>query len=299
MAANVRLGRERRRRGFAAQRRRRNHVGLTALCNGDAVDEVTAGGTATLGIDLSADPARTAACAVAWRHGAALVEAVDEGLDDVALHARIERVEADGGLTGIDAPFAWPVPFREALDAHARDGSFPAGYRDPRLQFRATDLFVAGVARRPLSVSTNLIGVTAMRCARLLHEVGVRRGARVDPAGTDGVAEVYPAAALVAWGGAGEGLDPRGYKVGPQARGARGRLVAALAARGWLHLPAPARDACERSDHALDAVLAALAARAVQRGLTHAPKTPDQRRLAPVEGWIHVPVAGSLDRLAG
>jgi predicted nuclease with RNAse H fold len=263
------------------------------------VGEVTARATATLGIDLSADPARTAACVVAWRDGGAAVESVEEGLDDGALHERIERVEDAGGLTGIDAPFAWPVPFLEALDAHARDGSFPAGYRDPRLQFRATDLFVAGVARRPLSVSTNLIGVTAMRCARLLHEVGARRGARVDPAGTDGVAEVYPAAALVAWGGRGEGLDPQGYKTGPAARAARGRLVAALGARPWLQLPAAACDACERSDHALDAVLAALAARAVERGLTHAPQTAEQRRLASVEGWIHVPVAGSLDRLAG
>jgi predicted nuclease with RNAse H fold len=254
--------------------------------------------TLTLGIDLSSDPARTAACAIAWRDGRATVGTVEAGLDDGELHARIARVDAAGGVTGIDAPFAWPVPFREALDAHARDGSFPAAYRDPRLQFRATDLFVAGVARRPLSVSTNLIGVTAMRCARLLHEVGARRGARVDPAGTDGVAEVYPAAALVAWGGRGEDLDPQGYKTGPAARAARGRLVGALAARAWLHLPAAAREACERSDHALDAVLAALAARAVQRGLTYAPQTAEQRRLASVEGWIHVPVADSLDRLA-
>jgi hypothetical protein len=46
-------------------------------------------------------------------------------------------------------------------------------------------------------------------------------------------------------------------------------------------------------------VLAALAARAVQRGLTHAPETAEHRRLASVEGWIHVPVADSLERLAG
>jgi hypothetical protein len=34
------------------------------------------------------------------------------------------------------------------------------------------------------------------------------------------------------------------------------------------------------------------------RGLTHEPGTAEERRLAPVEGWIHVPVPGSLDRLA-
>jgi predicted nuclease with RNAse H fold len=268
------------------------------MCDGARVTGDARQATLTLGIDLSSDPARTAACAIAWRDGRATVETVEAGLDDAALHAWVARVDTAGGVTGIDAPFAWPVPFREALDAHARDGSFPAAYRDPRLQFRATDLFVAGVARRPLSVSTNLIGVTAMRCARLLHEVGLRRGAPVDPGGADGIAEVYPAAALVAWGGRAAGLAPQGYKAGPAAGTERARIVAALAERPWLELPAAARDACTRSDHALDAVLAALAARAAQRALTHPPQTGEQRALAAVEGWIHVPLPGTLDRLA-
>jgi Protein of unknown function (DUF429) len=188
--------------------------------------------------------------------------------------------------------------FLEAVAAHARDGSFPADYRDPRLQFRATDRFVARVARRPLSVSTNLIGVTAMRCARLLHEIGERRGARVGPAGGDRVAEVYPAAALVAWGGRDAGLHPAGYKNGPAAPAARRALVGALRARPWLAIAEAAAQACERSDHALDALLAALVTRAVARGLTYPPGTPEEERLAGVEGWIHVPVPGSLDRLA-
>jgi hypothetical protein len=264
------------------------------VCDGARVD----GATITLGIDLSAAPERTAACAIAWRDGRARVEPPQGGLDDAALHERIAAADAAGGVTGIDAPFAWPAPFRHAIVAHARDGSFPAGYRDPRLQFRATDLFVAAVARRPLSVSTNLIGVTAMRAARLLQEVGERRGARVDLAGADGVAEVYPAAALVVWGGAARVLDPKGYKSGPAARAARARLVGALADRPWLDVPDAAGAACEESDHALDALVAALAARAVQRDLTHPPRTAEQQRLASVEGWIHVPLQDTLERLA-
>ena len=262
------------------------------------MDEVAGAETLTLGIDLSADPARTAACLISWHDGRAEAQAPEVGLDDAALHERIAAVDAAGGWTGIDAPFAWPEVFLEAVTAHARDGSFPADYRDPRLQFRATDRFVARVARRPLSVSTNLIGVTAMRCARLLHEMGERRGARVDPAGVDRVAEVYPAAALVAWGGRAAGLDPGGYKTGPAAPAARRALVDALRARAWLRLDRAAADACERSDHGLDALLAALVTRAAVRGLTHEPGTAEERRLAPVEGWIHVPVPGSLDRLA-
>jgi hypothetical protein len=249
-----------------------------------------------LGIDLSADPARTAACRIAWRDGRAEPGVPAVGLDDEALRDRIAAVDAAGGWTGIDAPFAWPEPFLDAVTAHARDGSFPADYRAAGLQFRATDRFVTRVARRPLSVSTNLIGVTAMRCARLLHEVGERRGARVDLTGAGRIAEVYPAAALVAWGD--HGLHPAGYKTGPGARAARRALVVALGARPWLRLPAAAAAECERTDHALDALLAALVTRAAERGLTHAPQTPEDDRLARVEGWIHVPVPGSLDRLA-
>lgn len=65
--------------------------------------------------------------------------------------------------TGIDAPFSWPIPFREALVMHGKAGGWPGDYRSLRYQVRATDLFVDGIARRPLSVSTDRIGVTAMQ----------------------------------------------------------------------------------------------------------------------------------------
>jgi predicted nuclease with RNAse H fold len=265
------------------------------LCDGARVAEVADPPGATLGIDLAVDPRRTAACAIAWRDGRAAVESISVGLDDAALRAAIAAAHARGGWAGIDAPFAWPERFRDAVVAHHRDRTWPADYRDPRLRYRATDRFVEHECRRrPLSVSTDLIGVTAMRCARMLQEVGEDRGGPIDPAGADGVVEVYPAAALLAWR-----LDPRGYKNGPLARANRRRLVDALAARPWLAFGGDAAAACERSDHALDALLAALATRAAQRGLTHRPRTDDERALAPSEGWIHVPVPGSLDRLVG
>jgi predicted nuclease with RNAse H fold len=253
----------------------------------------------TLGIDLSADDRRTAACTIAWHDGRGEVRPPETGLDDLALRERIAGVLAGGGWAGIDAPFSWPVSFREALAGHDRDGGWPADWRHPRHQFRATDLFVAACARRPLSVSTNLIGVTAMRAARVLQEVGDERGRRLDIAGADRVVEVYPAGSLVAWGGPALGLDPRGYKNGPGAPARRGALVAALCDRDWLAIDRAAREACERSDHVLDALVAALATRAAARGLTRPPLTAEQRALAPVEGWIHVPVPETLDELAG
>jgi predicted nuclease with RNAse H fold len=253
----------------------------------------------TIGIDLSADDRRTAACLIAWRDGRAEVAAPEIGLDDAALRERIGAVLDGGGWAGIDAPFSWPVGFREALAAHGRDGGWAADWRDPRHQFRATDLFTAAGGRRPLSVSTNLIGVTAMRAARLLQDLGAARGRRLDVAGADRVVEVYPAGSLVAWGGRDAGLDPQGYKNGPGAAQRRATLVAALSDRHWLGVDAATRAACERSDHVLDALLAALATRAAACGLTRPPETDEQRRLAPEEGWIHVPVPGSLDALAG
>lgn len=254
-------------------------------------------GVVTLGIDLSADDRRTAACAVTWRDGRAEVAAPEVGLDDAALRARVGETLDRGGWVGIDAPFSWPVGFREALAAHGRGGGWAADWRDARHQFRATDLFAAHCGRRPLSVSTNLIGVTAMRAARLLQDVGEARGRRLDVAGRDRVVEVYPAGSLVAWGGRDGGLDPQGYKRGARAGPARAALTAALCDRPWVLADAAARAACERSDHALDALVAALVTRAAACGLSRLPETAEQRALAGQEGWIHLPVAGTLDAL--
>jgi predicted nuclease with RNAse H fold len=66
----------------------------------------------TVGIDLSADDRRTAACTIAWREGRAEVAAPVTGLDDAALRELIAAVLDGGGWAGIDAPFSWPVGFR-------------------------------------------------------------------------------------------------------------------------------------------------------------------------------------------
>jgi len=52
------------------------------------------------------------------------------------------------------------------------------------------------------------------------------------------------------------------------------------------------------SDHALDAFLSALAARAAGQRRTTVPQ-PDQRELARTEGWIHVPRPESFEGLDG
>jgi hypothetical protein len=67
--------------------------------------------------------------------------------------------------------------------------------------------------------------------------------------------------------------------------------VAALrnACGGWLDLDGVA-EAVVVSDHLLDALLSALVAVAVTQGATLGPRDDEERRLAAIEGWIHVPV---------
>lgn len=250
----------------------------------------------TLGIDLSSNDQKTAACLIAWEAGRARVTDLERGLTNADLRERIRAAD----WTGIDAPFSWPVRFREQLADHHERGGWDKRYRDPDFQFRATDVFVEGCARRPLSVSTNLIGVTAMRCARLLEEVGADRGQRLDLTGKNQVVEVYPGAALAAWGAKDAGFDPDGYKTGSAAKEKRRVLAQAIfGAAGWLEAADDVKERCVRWDDELDALIAALTTRAAARGLSRPPETEAQRRLAPVEGWIHVPQPGSFERLPG
>ena len=96
------------------------------------------------------------------------------------------------------------------------------------------------------------------------------------------MAEVYPAASLKLWG-----LPYRGYKQ-PRNLGVLSELVTALqAAAPWLELGA--HDRLYRTSHdALDAVVAALTARAAALGLTLR-ADPERQPQASREGWIALP----------
>jgi hypothetical protein len=87
----------------------------------------------------------------------------------------------------------------------------------------------------------------------------------------------------------------RGYKRTANL-GALDAAVDALLARArWLSLGGY-EGVCRRVDHAFDAVVAALTARAAQLGLTTRPG-PHELAAARTEGWIAVPTTG-LDELA-
>jgi predicted nuclease with RNAse H fold len=234
----------------------------------------------TLGVDLSANPVKTAACEIDWDAGD--VRACPRRLSDAELVQLIKGVDK----VGVDAPFGWPDGFVDAVAAHHRHDPWPGrGQPAPDyrklLRFRLTDRVVASAGVRPLSVSSDRIGVTAMRCADLQDRLS-QDGEAVDRAGLKGrVTEVYPAAALHSWG-----LPWNGYK-GPGHRAAREALADLVFLDCWS--PAAAlRVVCGGDDDELDAFLCAVIAKAVYDGNTVAPST-EQLAQARREGWIHIP----------
>jgi hypothetical protein len=248
----------------------------------------------TAGVDLAAQDKNTAACVVEWGSRGPRVELPRAGLDDDTLLDLI----CDSDRAGIDAPFGWPQAFADAVAAHQARDRWPgstaelrelaeqrASFRR-RLSYRVTDLAIIDdpeLSVRPLSVSTDRIGVTTFRCALLLDRLGHERRVNVDRSGRTGrVAEVYPAAALNAWG-----LPFKGYK-GRAGREVRAELVTAVGRRLGRGFGNDARKMCVDIDHALDALVSALVARAVAVGAT---SQPDRRQsgAAKSEGWIHVP----------
>jgi len=243
-----------------------------------------------LGIDLAASPKGTFACVLEPRDGT-LVARLHRHCDDDDL-----RALADGrDKIAIDAPFGWPAEFVRALEAHRRLEAWPApeggdpGVFRATLSFRATDRVVMQT-KRPLSVSTDKLGVTAMRCAHLLHRWSVA-GEPVDRTGGGRFVEVYPAGALVRWG-----LPGGGYK-GNDREPLRALLDRVRAELPALELTPGDQELCAGSDDAFDALVSALVACAAARGLTEAPSA-EERALAAEEGWIHLPLWGSLRLLA-
>lgn len=236
----------------------------------------------TLGIDLATVARKTAACVIEWPDTYAAIPKIVSIRTTVA-DDDVLALAADADVVAIDAPFGWPRPWAEAVEHHVPGGAFVAAGTPAALTRRATDAWIAEHLRiYPLAVAANLIGATAIRCARLVHalkmpvDVGVSRELPV-------VSEVYPAAALLRWG-----LSYRLYK-GQKLTEPRRLLVDALVAAGLpVHLSDDDRRAIEGSDDALDALVCSLVARAIGLRLTDdAPLT--LRDSAAAEGWIRVP----------
>ncbi len=271
-----------------------------AVAEGDRGVISPAGSMCTVGVDLSASKARTACAAIEWGPGAATVAVPAVDLDDSELLGRL----APADWIGIEAPFGWPLGMAEAVYAYATTGEW-SGIDKAAFRYRRTELFIHEFVLAetdeklwPISVSSDRAALTAWRVAQLRERAFQDWGLRFDRSGADRVLEVHPVATLLLWG-----LDRLGYKGVNKGEPdeasvlARETLLAAIEAQApWLAWEAGARDACVQCADALDAVLAALIARAGALGLTVAPEEGDLA-LAGTEGWIHLPPKGSLPDL--
>jgi hypothetical protein len=243
----------------------------------------------TAGVDLASQVDNTAACVIDWSQRPAPVVELHERLDDDG----IVRLVTGVTKLGVDVPLGWPLKFVQALELHSRNGSWPADYEHARnrdLRDRYTDIWLQDVLgfRAPLSVSTDRISIPAMRAAAVLNKISPRSA--LDGSGV--IAEVYPAAALHRWD-----YPSRGYK-GTKNAAARRELVMRFRTdtSRWLHIDDQQFERCCANDNVFDAVIAALVARASLVGLTE-PIPEPQRDVARQEGWIVIPLAGSLERL--
>lgn len=232
-----------------------------------------------LGIDLAAQPKATAICLTAWNEGSVAIDGLRCGVDDAELVSLIGAADK----VGLDAPLGWPDEFIEAVGRHHRgetDGPLP----DRRmLTLRETDRRLQeATGRRPLSVSTDLIGVVALRAVDLQTALAAK-GDPVDRTGLGRVCEVYPAAALERWG-----IDAQGYKSAKGRERLPGILEALEEGVGGIQMEEAQRSELERDHNQLDSLICALIARAAALDASSVPD-PDAKEQAGREGWIHLP----------
>jgi predicted nuclease with RNAse H fold len=234
----------------------------------------------TVGIDLAAEAKNTACATVEWSAGSIRVRRVEVAQDNAQLIAAV-----DGAVkVGIDSPLGWPLPFIDFLAAQRDRAALPptdlAGRRG--LAYRETDRAVTALTGlRPLSVAADRIALPAMRAVGLLAVLGDSYD--VDRAGRGLVVEAYPAAALRQWK-----LPHSRYK-GPDRAPVRAETVQRIESDlPSLRFDGGCRDLCVSSDHAFDAVVCALIARAAHLGRTIRPGE-QQLESAAIEGWIAVP----------
>jgi hypothetical protein len=244
----------------------------------------------TVGVDLAASAPGTALAEIVWDDGQARLTRLEIGIVDADIVASVTSGDA---WLGVDCPLGWPDAFADFVQAH-HAGVEPAlgpveGHADWRrpLVYRHTDHVVRErIGRWPLSVSTDRLGVTALRGAGLLRRLAAS-GFAVDRAAEGRLFEVYPGGSLRLWG-----FDTTGYRVDAARRAI---LLDTLRSRApWFDIGRFAPLAVAKAD-AFDAVIAALATRAGALGLFEHPASevlPVARR----EGWVVLP-DGPLEAL--
>lgn len=237
----------------------------------------------TVGVDVAAEPVNTAAAWLDWAPGTCSVRRLVIGVDDALIIDLL--ITAD--KAGIDCPLGWPAPFVEFVMAHqAGHVNVPVDITGRAwrriLALRLTDRQVyERTGLTPLSVSADRIAHAAMRCAA----ISARSHARVGQ-----------------WTAAAAALSSRfilrhrsncgGCLTEATNVHRTSRTLDAWSTNFRRRHPGSTwertKSVCRRHHDALDAVIAALTARAAFRGLA---TTPDAEHVdtAMVEGWIALP----------
>lgn len=235
----------------------------------------------TAGVDLAAEPKGTALAVIDWTSSAAIVVDLQLAITDEPIVNAAAQVDK----LGIDCALGWPQEFvnfvSQQADTTLSQHNFDGGMAWRRsLAYRETDRHVREVTGRwPLSVSTDRLGLTAMRCAGLLSRLSAS-GVEIDRTGAGLVAEVYPGASLRLWG-----LNTTGYRTSEDLRA---ELLTSLKSQAPWFDAGNAEELMISSCDAFDAVIAAFAARAVAVG-KYFPPQANQQDIARVEGWITLP----------
>ena len=233
------------------------------------------------GLDLAAEPKGTALAVIDWSQRRAELVSLEVEVSDL----RIVSAAADFEKLGIDCALGWPAAFAEFLKSLGREnqGAPFSADKDFRrnLAYRETDRNLHRLTGKwPLSVSTDRLGLTAIRAAGILSQLS-HAGFEVDRTGTGLVVEVYPGATLRTWG-----FVTAGYRDSTDVR--RGLLLELAERAAWLTLPPKLLKLATENCDSFDAIFAALAARAAQLGRYHAPSV-QQMALAKTEGWLALP----------
>jgi len=221
-----------------------------------------------LGIDLSSTKKSTSVCVIEYAGKFGRCSQPIEQCSDPVIDNLIEYSDA----VGIDAPLGWPDKFTKAVSEWSFD-NWNTEIRDG-LRFRLTDRIVRErIGKWPLSVSSDLIALPAMRAMAMLRRNNVQ-----DKSGGDkGFYEVYPAGSLRIWD-----IYESGYKKSVEVR----RRMLSVLRTNFPLLEIP--DEYSNTDDNLDSLVAAITVEQAARGNT-LPPTASQLRLAMTEGWIHLP----------
>jgi hypothetical protein len=155
------------------------------------------------------------------------------------------------------------------------------------MAYRETDRAARELTGRwPLSVSTDRLGLTAMRCAGLLSKLAAD-GVEIDRTGAGKVVEIYPGASLRLWG-----FDTSGYRTSSDIRA---KLLEAVKLSAPWFEPGEFAQLMIQSCDAFDSVIANFAARSSRMGLSTRPARELEGQ-ARKEGWIALPES-SLGKL--